>query len=78
MKQVFINIVGYPASKKSTLSKQIATKWPQLNVIDGGQIRKLLNQKSTTSGQRRCRGGVSMTHLGGLWTCGESNYSRNC
>jgi predicted kinase len=42
MKQVFINVVGYPASGKSTLIRKLSSKLT-LNVIDGTPIRKLLN-----------------------------------
>jgi predicted kinase len=43
MKQLFINVVGMPASGKSTLIDKLAPEFA-LNVVDGDKIRNLLNE----------------------------------
>lgn len=44
MKQLFVNVVGYPGSGKSTVIRKLTETFPELNVIDGSPIRKLLNE----------------------------------
>lgn len=45
MRQMFINIVGLPASGKRTLAQQISKAMRELNIVDGDPIRRLLNEQ---------------------------------
>lgn len=44
-KQVIVLTVGYPASGKSTLIKQLREKFQELNVVNGDSLRDLLRKE---------------------------------